>query len=104
MLVYNLPFIKAKATACCMHLLLLGLATTQKQQFYDNRSIIVKVRSGLEVYSVLQGHISADELMSNLLTSVDSFQYTKEMDMREEVRDAAFVSFTPDPLALVESL
>ena len=66
--------------------------------------IIVKVRSGLEVYSVLQGHISADELMSNLLTSVDSFQYTKEMDMREEVRDAAFVSFTPDPLALVESL
>lgn len=48
--------------------------------------IIVKARSGLEVFSVLQGHISADELMGNLLTSVDSFQHMKELDMRDEVR------------------
>ena len=47
--------------------------------------IIVKSRSGLDVFSVLQGHISADELMMNLLTAVDAFHHTKELDLREEV-------------------
>jgi hypothetical protein len=47
--------------------------------------IIVKSRSGLDVFSVLQGHISTDELMVNLLTAVEAFQHTKELEMREEV-------------------
>jgi hypothetical protein len=46
--------------------------------------IIVKSRSGLDVFSVLQGHISTDELMVNLLTAVEAFQHTKELEMREE--------------------
>ncbi|XP_065834232.1 FAS-associated factor 1-like [Oscarella lobularis] len=51
--------------------------------------IVVKSRGGMDVFAVLQGHISGDELMANLMSACDAFQQAKEIDVKEEAERAA---------------
>ncbi|XP_077981090.1 FAS-associated factor 1-like [Glandiceps talaboti] len=46
--------------------------------------VIMKVRSNTEVFKVLQGNTSLDELMTNLINAVDVFTEHQQSEMREE--------------------
>ncbi|KAK3747578.1 hypothetical protein QZH41_015805 [Actinostola sp. cb2023] len=67
-----------------LHISLRVPYVVSKAEKYPLLLVVMKNRSALEVCSVLQGHLSLDELMTGLMSSYETFQQAMIQEIKDE--------------------